>query len=218
MPFDTKGAPSGGAPAGQPALDNDEAHMRRALGLSGSRSQQTAQQLPEQARQRHRFVRDGEVQVAVINRSADSSGPHGSRSAIAEAALQAERSAHAATRRLLEEAQASVQSLQTRLAHAELAHREALAAAEVSRSVAPAAEPVAAAVTDNAEYAEIESPLPRRRGRPRLERPAPAPKPVKVKPVVQAEAEDDSEDTGPEPVKWWLPGFATKAKRTKRAR
>lgn len=46
-----------------------EARMRSALGLKGTRPSYPAQQRPEQARTRHRFVQDGEVPVEIVTGS-----------------------------------------------------------------------------------------------------------------------------------------------------
>src|SRR3954451_21566882 len=105
----------------------DEERIRRALGLKAGGGQ-THQQRPEQARQRHRFVTDGAVPVVMLNRTERESGGLKEKLEAAEAALEAERTAHAATRRALQEAQAAHQALQTRFGHAELARSEALAA------------------------------------------------------------------------------------------
>ena len=100
----------------------------------------------DQARARHKFVQDGGVPVVMLNSRGDQDSAVKGRVSELEAQLEAERAAHAATRRLLQEAQANIQGLQTRLAHAELAHRDALANAqqlldaslEAAKVVAPA--------------------------------------------------------------------------------
>ena len=121
--------------------------MRRALGLQGGSRPVVHQQRADQARPRHKFVQDGGVPVVMMNRSADSdpTAPFRARLVEAEAAIEAERTAHAITRRHLQETQAQAQALQTRLAHAELAHADALAAerrlraqAEEPRNASPA--------------------------------------------------------------------------------
>ena len=54
------------AAAADNSVDPAESRMREALGLRGQPVGRTPQQRPEQARQRHRFVRDGEVPVVVL--------------------------------------------------------------------------------------------------------------------------------------------------------
>ncbi len=142
------------------------------------------QQRPEQARARHRFVQDGGVPVVVLNRSDDPTAPFKARVSELEAALEAERAAHSGTKRSLQEAQAASQALQTRLMHAELAHRDTLAAERQAREAAEAARQQAEA-------------------RPARVPPPAAAKPVrrKVAPPVEQEAQ---------PVKWWLPNYNAK--------
>jgi len=101
--------------------------MRRALGLKGTRPSYPAQQRPEQARTRHRFVQDGEVPVEIVTGSRASDAAPDGRIAALQGALDGERTARASTERALVEAQATLRSLQAKLAHAERAHGEALA-------------------------------------------------------------------------------------------
>ena len=167
-----------------PTPDNvtAEAQMRRALGLGGP-ARPVQQQRPDQARARHRFVQDGSVPVVVLNRSdIDPTGPLKSRIAELEVAMEAERAAHGATKRLLHEAQAAQQALQTRLTHSELAHREALAAETAARQAAEARVQAASAL-------------------PKISKPR--------KPAVQTQAPPGQD---PQPVKWWLPGYSAKTK------
>ncbi len=113
--------------------------MRRALGLTGDRAVRSS---PPQAERpqagppgrpagrssadkpRHRFVQDGAVPVTILNRHRpdEADGLPASRTAI-EAALQDERVARARAERALLDALATVRDLQTKLGHAELAHR-----------------------------------------------------------------------------------------------
>ena len=176
-----------------------ENRMRRALGLQGP-TRHPPQQRADQVRPRHRFVQDGGVPVVVLNSRGDNdpAAPFKTRVAELEAALEAERTAHGATRRFLHEAQATVQAQQTRLAHAELAHSEALAA---ERSARQAAED-----SLQARLAEAEQPLP-----------APAvvpPSPAVAKPKLAARKVPRtprvSKAKEPQPVKWWLPNFREK--------
>lgn len=115
--------------------DATESRMRLALGLRGPAGQ-PVQQRADQARARHKFVQDGGVPVVVLNSRGDQEAAHKARVSELEGQLETERGHHAATRRALQEAQAAAQGLQTRLAHAELAHRDALAAAQQAMGAA----------------------------------------------------------------------------------
>lgn len=202
-----------------------ETRMRRALGLSPGAGPQTAQQRPEQARARHRFVQDGGVPVVMLNHKPDQDAALRERVGALEAQLEAERAAHAGTRRMLTEQQASYQALQTRLVHAELAHTEALeterrlrlAAQQALVDVQPAParhgrptglRPVLAAIIpeDSPEVTEVVAPpaVKRGRGRPKLETVSPE-KPKRGRPRIHPVAE-------PKPVRWWTPSFKAKSK------
>ncbi|MBV8911881.1 MAG: hypothetical protein JOZ05_02440 [Acetobacteraceae bacterium] len=172
----------------------DEERIRRALGLKGNGSHQ---QRPEQARHRHRFVSDGAVPVVVLNRTERESGGLKEKLEAAEAALETERAAHAATRRALLEAQAANQALQTRLGHAELAHNEALAAEREGRRAAEDA--LAALRAEAALRVEIEAPAP-----------AAEPKPVVRKLRMPRLPKVEKEQ---KPVRWWTPSYRAKRKR-----
>lgn len=123
---------------------SDESKMRRALGLTGgggggNNRPQVTQQRPDQARGRHKFVQDGGVPVTVVNHRIDENGPLKERIAELEASLENERTNHANTRRALGEQQSAAQALQTRLAHADLAHNEALMTERNARLAAQSA-------------------------------------------------------------------------------
>jgi len=91
-------------------------------GRSGSRSVQT---------HRRHFVRDGEVQVVVRSpRTAPAGAVRPPETDALEADLTKERGARLQAEADLRAAQAMIQSLQTRLAHAELAYQEGLARLE----------------------------------------------------------------------------------------
>ena len=170
-------------PAPIPASDTQavETQMRRALGLNGP-GRPAPQQRPDQARARHKFVQDGGVPVVVLNRAEDPTTPLKARISELEASLESERAAHAATRRTLQEAQLAAQALQTRLAHAELAHSDFLAAERQARETAEAArqQAVQRLATTQAKQARRKA--------------APAP-------AAEREAQ---------PVKWWLPNYKAK--------
>lgn len=178
-----------------------EIRMRRALGLQGP-ARAAPQQRADQARPRHRFVQDGGVPVVVLNSRSENDPVAAFKARIAEieAALDTERNAHGATKRTLQEAQASVQALQTRLAHAEFAHGEALATERRARKeaedslqarLALEAEQAADVVGETPAAAVVSAPKKAARKMPRV------PRTPKV--------------AEPQPVKWWLPNFREKA-------
>jgi len=230
-------------PPSPDALDtlSVEERMRRALGLTGDRNGQSSPPRTERSqagppgrvagrssdKPRHRFVQDGAVPVTVVSRSRpdDADGWSENRAAI-EAALQDERAARAKTERALQEALATVRDLQTKLGHAELAHREALGAAraevdtlraehqeqELCRTQDLAAE---RAARTTAEAALVEMANARGQGA-RTQRPAlavePATKTPNTSPMPAARAAakrtrkavTESGRREPQPVKWWL--------------
>jgi hypothetical protein len=113
-------------------LRSAEAQMRRALGLRGDAppaesNHQPATLTSGSLSQRRRFVRDGEVPVTVVRREHHHDGEPGTNQL--EAARQAIRSQAAATERAersLEEAQAVIHDLQTKLGHERIAKVEAI--------------------------------------------------------------------------------------------
>jgi len=212
-----------------------ETRMRLALGLGPGAGGSPAQQRPEQARARHRFVQDGGVPVVMLNHKPDPDAALRERLGTLEAQLEAERAAHASTRRTLTEQQAAHQALQTRLVHAELAHTETLdterrlrlaaqqALVELQPAPArrgrppgpraPVVEPVreTANVTENVQGATpetemAETPPAAKRGPGRPRLAAvPIEKPKRGRPRIHPIPE-------PKPVRWWTPGFKAKSK------
>lgn len=176
-----------------------ENRMRRALGLQGP-TRQPPQQRADQVRPRHRFVQDGGVPVVVLNSRGDNdpTAVFKARVTELEAALEAERAAHGATRRLLQEAQVAAQAQQTRLAHAEFAHNEALTAERNARQAAEESLQARLAVPEQL------TPLPvATLSSPPAAKPKPAARKVPRVPRVTKAKE-------PQPVKWWLPSFREK--------
>lgn len=171
-----------------------ESRMRRALGLQGSGSGRQAppQQRADQARPRHRFVQDGGVPVVVLNSRGDTdpTAPLKARIAELEAAIEGERAHHAATKRAVQEGQATIQALQTRLAHTDLAHAEALAVERRARKEAE----------DSLHANLIEPPLQPKVAEPKMAEPKGIVRRAPRVPRAVAESE-------PQPVKWWLPDF-----------
>ncbi|MBN9560505.1 MAG: hypothetical protein J0H14_07210 [Alphaproteobacteria bacterium] len=184
--------------------------MRQALGLRGDQSNERLTPRREPLRGPHRFVKDGEVPVEVLSPSREH-GPGGpapvNRIAAAEAALRSERVARERAERSLRETQATLQHVQTKLAHADLAHGEALAAERRGREQAEAAlaEAIVAREALELRLAEMVAASP-----PQPESPPEAAKssqPTLVKPRRKATNPAERE---PQPVKWWLPSYKAK--------
>jgi hypothetical protein len=184
--------------------------MRQALGLGEGSPQHRQQSRNESEHRGRRFVKDGQVPVVVLSskdHSAEAAAPV-NRAAAAEAALRGERALRDRAERALQQAQATLQQLQTKLAHAELAHGEALAAERQRREAAEQAlqdSQVARAALQEQLDLQV-------RARPEPEPPAEAPsgrRPRRrvMKPRMSTDATARRE---PKPVKWWLPGFATR--------
>jgi len=99
--------------------------MRHALGLRGSTPPRSSTSGSQP--QRHRFVRDGEVPVTVLRRDHQPDGEHGANKLdAARQAIRSEATAKERAERLLEEAQAMIRDLQTKLGHERLTKAEAL--------------------------------------------------------------------------------------------
>ena len=185
-----------------------ESRMRLALGLRGAASTagHAPQQRADQARARHKFVQDGGVPVVMLNRGHDQDaiGTMKARVAESERHLDQERTAHAATKRLLAEAQSTLQQEKTRFAHAELAHADALAnaalatEAAVARADAAALAPVPDIVQSHPQMvADLDLPVKAKRGRP-LRKPA----------IDRASLERPAK--AEKPVRWWTPSYRAK--------
>jgi hypothetical protein len=197
--------------------------MRQALGLGG---QVAVNRPPVPQRREHegrgrRFVRDGEVPVVMLNGntrepSAALSPPPG-RMAEADAALKAERLAHERAEHALREAQASVERLETKLVHAEMAHGEALAAERRAREAAEEALGDVAATRQmlEARVAELERLLAEAAAKPARGRPTKPPADAAPANAKSRRNASNPADAGQEPVKWWLPTYRAKnGKRT----
>ena len=193
----------------------DEDRVRRALGLKSSSSSTPHQQRPEQARQRHRFATDGSVPVVMLNRSDNDSSGLKDRLSAATHALESERTAHTATKRLLQEAQQARQALQTRLGHDELSHSELL---RTERDARREAEEALANFKLEVERAEIERVETARVEAARVEDERRAAPPVVAQPVRQRREIRASEPiprqkrpaNEPKPVRWWTPSYRAK--------
>jgi hypothetical protein len=184
----------------------DETRMRAMLGLNRDSQLRPAEHRPEQSPHRRRFVRDGEVLVTVVN-AATSENVTGEslrgRLRALEQALRAERESHVRTKHALDDARGAMQALETKCAHIELAHAEAIQNERSARTQAEAA----------VERLQAQLHAVEERGR-QLEA-APAPKPPKVKraagQVARAprRSKEATSAPEPEPVQWWLPGWKT---------
>ena len=184
----------------------DEDRVRRALGLKTG-SGTTHQQRPEQARQRHRFATDGSVPVVMLNRSDSDSNGLKERLTSAEHALEAERAAHAATRRSLQEAQQAHQGLQTRFGHTELSRNETL---QTERDARRDAEEALAAI--RAEMVQLQAAHAAELVRLREVEVAAVPIKVRreikaIQPIVRQKRGPANE---PKPVRWWTPSYRAK--------
>jgi hypothetical protein len=107
-----------------------ETQMRRALGLQSgtSRSKGEYQPTPTIATRRppRHFVRDGEVPVTFVHRDHRRNDPSGSNREAARQALTEQTAAEKVTERSLEQTQATIRDLQTKLFYERLAKDEAL--------------------------------------------------------------------------------------------
>lgn len=181
-----------------------ESRMRRALGLQGPPSRQPPQQRADQVRPRHRFVQDGGVPVVVLNSRSDNDPTVVFKTRVAEleTALETERTAHGVTRRSLQDSQAALQASQTRLAHAELAHADALATERRAREAA--AEGLQAQLAKPTALTEQATASPTAA--------VPTVVPVRSKPSTPKtpRAPRVSKTKEPQPVRWWLPSFREK--------
>ena len=191
-----------------------ETRMRRALGLGSGSGQAAPQQRPEQARARHRFVQDGGVPVVMLGQKTEpETAALRERIAGLEAQLETERSNHSATRRALESEHHAMTALQTRLAHNDLAHKDALeqerrmrvAAQEALQEALAAGQarrprPVAVVATEPVEDRRQDD------QQPVVDEPPVLPPQVKRgrgRPRTAAPPE-------PKPVRWWTPSYRAK--------
>jgi hypothetical protein len=112
-------------PSDDARLRATETQMRHALGLHGGAP--TRSSAGGSQSQRHRFVRDGEVPVTVLRRDHHPDGEAGTNQLdAARQAIRSEATAKERAQRLLEESQAVIRDLQTKLGHERLAKNEAL--------------------------------------------------------------------------------------------
>ena len=173
----------------------DEARMRRALGLDSPNVARSSWPRPDPVHRRPSPHSRESTTSAAVSRVPPAP-------ATGEVELRDERRKRAAAEHSLEAAQATIQDLLTRLAHAEMATAEAHAAgarirdeAEQTRQSVPADDPVVADVFGTSGTKRTEPGTARAKPvRPLSGRP--------VKPIRE-----------PEPVKWWLPGYGASWRR-----
>ncbi len=155
-------------------------------------------------RPRQRFVQDGDVPVTLVSRPRQGEpGPVSqSRLAASESALATERTARIKVERSLQAALATLQDLQTKQRHAELAQQEALQAAAAERQ---AAEAQLAERAEHAARLEVEVAALRASQLAAQVQPVPE-SPAKSKRGPGKGCKPDTARTPrePKPVKWWL--------------
>ena len=120
-------------------IDDAEVQMRRALRVESSNGGSPTREHGSDQRAARRFAQPGDVPVTRL--AARKDHPSALALAAAEDALQTERLSREQAEAALAQANATIVMLQTKLAHSEMAHEEALAAerhrSEVPRQAAP---------------------------------------------------------------------------------
>ena len=169
----------------------EENRMRAALGLTPQHAP------PSQPADWHpRPGRESEPSVTIVTtrRTFETSDSSRARIAVLQDELKAERGERVAAQQALADARQTIQQLQTKLAHTEMAAAEALEAEQKARLAAEARLLDLASATAPQPKPQTLAEL-KRRGRPPGKR-------------VEKESEQ-------QPVQWWLPSYATsKAKRS----
>ena len=172
----------------------EEDRMRAALGLAPEHAQ--SNRPAEQSR--HRAGQGSGASVTVVNtcRPSEASDTLRARLTTLENALRAERGERVAAQQALADAQRTIQQLQTKLAHTEMAAAEALGIEHKARLDAEARLLTVPPMT--APELTAETPAePKKRGRP-------------------PQMRQVAEKAEPEPVQWWLSSYkAANAKRTR---
>jgi chromosome segregation ATPase len=117
----------------------DEAQVRRALGLPVATSRpftpghSAATTIGSHQPKRRQFVRDGDVQVEIVNRHQSNAESSTNQLEAARNAMRSLTAAKDRAERLLTEAQATIHDLQTKLGHERLAKDEAAQRADADR-------------------------------------------------------------------------------------
>ena len=141
----------------------------------------------------------------MLNRSDSDSNGLKERLSAATHALENERAAHTATRRLLQDAQQARQALQTRVGHLELSQNEAL---RTERDARRDAEEALAALRAEVARADIE-----RADIERREQPVVVAAPIRQRREIRASEPIPRQKRAanePKPVRWWTPSYRTK--------
>jgi hypothetical protein len=219
-----------------------ELKMREALGLNGrgdrppprpqtdqprTNGERSSNDRPAPNGHRHRFVQDGEVPVVLAKNNGLGNGastargagapPTANRLASLSAELGLERSARERAERTVQQLQAVARDLQTKLAHAELARAEAVAASRADHAALAAlrvanreqieqieatlrAERAARQTAEAALQARLAAPPP-----PPVLAPAPAaPRVAKAKKAAAPRKPREPKVREPKPVRWWI--------------
>ncbi len=176
------------------SLDVDELHMRETLGLGGRARPSSRSQPVAAAKQRHRFVQDGEVQVIHLSgqRDGDTNAASRSRIAALEALLEAERAARTKAEQAAQSASLQMQAMETKLAHLEMSSRESGATERQAREHLEAELQRAVAERDAAQLALT------------AQATAAVTPPVKERAKRVPKAKAPPRVKEPKPVKWWL--------------
>ncbi len=185
--------------------------MRRALRVGeptgGGGSGGGQEQSGGRGRPARHYAQDGDVPVVRLPPRKDHAGV--AALAKAEEALQEERAAREKVEMALRQAQATIQTLQTKIAHAEIAHAEELTAQRTAAELAHAEDLAAQRQAAEAAHAEELAAL------RRASEAAAAPK-KEERHVRVAEAQTPkpvAEPAEPEPVEWWVAGWRERLRR-----
>jgi hypothetical protein len=199
-----------------------EAQMRQALGLHDGPSSQPPPNptltMPNGLHpQRRRFVRDGEVPVTIIHRDQHQDGASaGNQLDAARQALRSETTLKERAERLLEEAQATIRDLQTKLAHERLARDEAVNRLEsqlqTARQSLQPLETELAAERQARRDAEDALAVTRQQLRSHVAGSTAheAPKVGRRKKAARSEGPAKADDDQSDVVEWWVPGWREK--------
>ncbi len=195
--------------------DETESRMRDALGIGPARTTQNRGTAPPVRKQ---FVRDGQVQVEILQgrRAPEGMDALQRRVTSLQDELAAERSERIAAQRALAESRAVIQQLQTKLAHNELATAEALATEQQTRSaleqqLQELSSQVAQTKAAQARTAENKAATADTKAAARPKRAdSDSDLPRKAAPSKRAGVKPAKE---PKPVKWWLPSYQARKRK-----
>jgi hypothetical protein len=194
--------------AGLPTLslltspDDAEARMRRALRVGEPGGAGTAQDHGNRGRPARHYAQDGDVPVVRLPGRKDHAGAIAL--AKAEEALQEERTAREKVEAALKQAQATIQTLQTKIVHAELAHVEELAAQRQTIEAVFAVKTELAVKKEEAPAPVLASEV------TPVSKPVATPAPTARREKVKAAVVETDEA---EPVEWWVAGWKDRLRR-----